>query len=103
MINHRFMWVDDYFHYADWEQLQRATYDSFNLMPLPRKEGETKYFYDKKSHRRIIPEGIFPPPTHKRVILRKEVEPFNLEQQKMAKMGASEMNLYERDPYKSMI
>lgn len=66
LINQKFMWVDDYFHYDDWEQKMKETYDSFNLLVVPRKEGEFKYYYDRQNHMRIVPQGIFPPPENKR-------------------------------------
>jgi hypothetical protein len=55
LINQRFMWVDDYFHYKDWQERMQDTYDNFNLLTVPRKEGDFKYFYDKGTHRRIVP------------------------------------------------
>ena len=36
IINQKFMWVDDYFHYDDWGAAQKATFDSFNLLSVPR-------------------------------------------------------------------
>lgn len=69
IINQRYMWTDDYFHYADWEETAQQTFDGFNLLVVPRKEGDYKYFYDRGSRQRIIPQGIFPPPNHKRVVL----------------------------------
>lgn len=49
------MWVDDYFHYDDWEAAQKATFDSFNLLSVPRKDNDFKYFYDRETHQRIVP------------------------------------------------
>ena len=69
IINQRYMWCDDYFHYADWEETAKTTFDGFNLLVVPRKEGDYKYFYDRGNKQRIVPQGIFPPPNHKRVIL----------------------------------
>ena len=76
MINQKFMWVDDYFHYSDWEVAQKEVFDSFNLLVVPRKEGDFKYFYDRSNHQRIVPQGIFPPPNHKRVLLTPHVYKF---------------------------
>jgi hypothetical protein len=73
LINQRFQWVDDYFHYQDWAARLKEVYDSFNLMVIPRKEGDFKYFYDRANHQRIVPQGIFPPPNHKRTILESQV------------------------------
>ena len=63
------MWMDDYFHYDDWEKKQKEVFDGFNLLVMPRKEGETKYFYDRANNHRIVPQGIFPLPNHKREVL----------------------------------
>lgn len=30
------MWVDDYFHYDDWKQKLKETYDNFNLLVIPK-------------------------------------------------------------------
>jgi len=79
MINQKFMWVDDYFHYADWENAQKEVFDSFNLLVVPRKEGDFKYFYDRGNHQRIVPQGIFPPPNRKRVLLEPRVHNFTAE------------------------
>lgn len=49
------MWVDDYFHYQDWAARHKEVYDSFNLLVIPRKEGDFKYFYDRANHQRIVP------------------------------------------------
>jgi hypothetical protein len=55
IINQKFMWVDDYFHYKDWEQQQKDVFDSFNLLVIPRKQGDFKYFYDRQNNQRITP------------------------------------------------
>jgi hypothetical protein len=44
------MWVDDYFHYEDWKDRQKDVYDSFNLLVVPRNEGDFKYFYDRSNN-----------------------------------------------------
>ena len=49
------MWVDDYFHYDDWEETQKEVFDGFNLLVVPRQDDEFKYFYDRESNHRIIP------------------------------------------------
>jgi len=98
MVNQRFMWVDDYFHYSDWENKAKEVYDSFNLLPLPRKEGEFKYFYNRGTNQRIVPQGIFPPPNNKRTVLMPQAhtltEPVK---------GSDVMNLFEKDPYNIMM
>jgi hypothetical protein len=63
------MWNEDYFHYEDWETALKQTFDSFNLLVVPRNDADFKYFYDRASNQRIVPQGIFPSPNHKRSIL----------------------------------
>jgi hypothetical protein len=36
MINQRFMWVEDYFHYDDWRAKQKEVFDNFNLLVVPQ-------------------------------------------------------------------
>jgi hypothetical protein len=55
LVNQRFMWVDDYFHYRDWEEKMKETYDSFNLLVVPRPENSNKFFHDRENHQRIVP------------------------------------------------
>lgn len=31
LLNRNFMWTDDYFHYSDWAEAMKETYDGFNL------------------------------------------------------------------------
>jgi len=69
IINQKFMWNEDYFHYSDWETALKETFDSFNLLVVPKNDGDFKYFYDRASNQRIVPQGIFPSPNHKRSIL----------------------------------
>jgi hypothetical protein len=92
------MWVDDYFHYSDWEQAQKEVYDSFNLLVVPRKQGEFKYFYDRCNNQRITPQGIFPTPNHKREILMPQANDMS----SVAK-GTDELHLFEKDPYSMMV
>lgn len=47
----------------------KETYDSFNLLVVPRKDNDFKFFYDRANNQRIVPQGIFPHPNHKRQIL----------------------------------
>jgi hypothetical protein len=49
IVNQKFMWNDDYFHYEDWEQKMKQTFDSFNLLVVPRNDKDFKYFYDRAS------------------------------------------------------
>ena len=94
------MWVDDYFHYDDWEHKMKEVYDSFNLLVMPRPEGETKYYYDKENNMRITPSGIFPNPSGKRsMLLPNVVETFD----PVTKNGADSINVFEKDKYKIMV
>lgn len=103
LINQRFMWLDDYFHYSDWEKAQREVFDSFNLLVAPRKEGEFKYYYDRGTRQRIVPQGIFPPPNHKRVVLDPAVNKYASELLERTKDGNDALHLFEKDPYKMMV
>lgn len=95
------MWVDDYFHYDDWEQSQRAVFDSFNLLSVPRKDNDFKYFYDRGTHQRIVPQGIFPNPNHKRVLLEPQTTIYmkNLSETS----NKDTLNQFEKDPFKMMV
>lgn len=73
MINQRLMWSDNYFNYDDWEKLQKETYDGFNLLQLPRNKMDTKFFFDRSNHQRIVPQGIFPNAKSRRTILSPRV------------------------------
>jgi len=35
LLNQRFLWVDDYFHYDDWRAKQKSVFDNFNLLVIP--------------------------------------------------------------------
>ena len=97
------MWVDDYFHYEDWEEAQKEVFDSFNLLVVPRKEGDFKYFYDRTNHQRIVPQGIFPPPNHKRVMLTPQMYKFSKELSDSTSAGTDSINQFEKDPFKMMV
>ena len=77
------MWVDDYFHYKDWEDAMKDTFDSFNLLVVPRKENDYKFFYDAGSNKRIVPQGIFPDPTKKRELMKTIYDPYTYEMDKL--------------------
>lgn len=66
MINQRFMWVEDYFHYDDWKTKQQQVFDNFNLLVLPFNNDQSKFFFEQEQHNRRIPQGVFPYPSHKR-------------------------------------
>ena len=55
LINQNFMWNDNYFQYSDWEKEMKETFDSFNLLVVPRKDNQTKHFYDRANNQRIVP------------------------------------------------
>lgn len=40
------MWVEDYFHYKDWEQMQKEVFDNFSLLQIPPKTEGDKFFFD---------------------------------------------------------
>ena len=44
------MWLDDYFHYADWKAKQQNTFDSFNLLVMPSTPDEFKYCLDRATN-----------------------------------------------------
>ena len=97
------MWVDDYFHYSDWEKSMNETYDSFNLMIPPVKKNETKYFFNRGTQQRITPKGIFPPANSKRQILEPVVNEFKIAEAQRETTGLNEHAEFNRDPYKAMI
>lgn len=66
LINQKFMWVDDYFHYSDWKSKQQAVFDNFNLLVVPQATSADKFFFDRDAHCRRVPQGVFPHATHKR-------------------------------------
>lgn len=71
MINQRFMWVDDYFHYDDWKLKQKEVFDNFNLLVVPTTASseQDKFFHDKDHLSRRIPQGVFPYPNQKRQLM----------------------------------
>ena len=97
------MWCDDYFHYSDWEEMQKQVYDGFNLMPIPRKEGSFKFFYDRGSGKRVVPQGIFPLPNHKRVVLQPNIHDFTKALTEETEAGNDSLNMFEKEPYKMMV
>ena len=103
-VNQRFMWVDDYFHYKDWEEKMKDTYDSFNLLEVPKKKNEYKYFFDRGNHQRIIPNFILPNPNDKRVIMQATFPEFNKQLSDSTDAGNGDvLNQFEKDPFKIMI
>ena len=99
LLNQRFMWVDDYFHYSDWEEQMKSVYDSFNLLVVPRDRTAHKFYFDKQSHMRIVPQGIFPPPNDKRRLQRSLVN----EAPRLHSESGDVINQFEKEPYKIMI
>ena len=51
----------------------KEVFDSFNLLVVPRKENDTKFYYDRANNQRIVPQGIFPNPNKKRNILEPQL------------------------------
>jgi hypothetical protein len=102
MINQRFMWVDDYFHYSDWKSKQQQVFDNFNLLCLPAPGAhEDKFFFDKDSQARRVPEGVFPWPNHKRQLMLPSAN--HSLTQDFLKGGHDELVLFEKEPYKMMV
>jgi hypothetical protein len=66
MINEKFMFVEDYFHYKDWEEKLRREYDSLNLMINPKLNDLLFYSRNSKASMARFPTGIFPDPKGKR-------------------------------------
>ncbi|CDW84758.1 UNKNOWN [Stylonychia lemnae] len=102
MINQRFMWVQDYFHYQDWQQKQKAVFDNFNLLQIPLHKDQHKFFFEKDYHHRRIPQGVFPHPNHKRQVLKPHAQVYELELARQ-KGQNDEMVLFEKEPFKMMI
>ena len=50
MIDQRFMWFDDYFHYEDWKSKQQSVFDSFNLLVMPSSPDEFKFTHDRATN-----------------------------------------------------
>ena len=91
------MWVDDYFHYEDWQKRQEEVYDSFNLLQVPSDKAESKYFYDNKQGQRIVPKGIFPPANGKRQVIMPQVP------RQLGSSTADVIQKFEKDPYAMMV
>jgi hypothetical protein len=72
-------------------------------LTVPRKQGEFKYFYDRGTHQRMVPQGIFPNPNHKRVLLTPQVSGFEMELNDLSKNGIDTQNQFEREPFKMMV
>lgn len=100
LLNQRFLWVDDYFHYDDWEQNMKEVYDSFNLLVVPRKEGDYKFFFDRQNNMRIVPRGIFPPPGSKRELQTPSIQD-NLSNTHTN--SGDIINQFEKEPFKIMV
>jgi hypothetical protein len=97
VINQRFMWVDDYFHYEDWRAKQKEVFDNFNLLVVPTTT--PKYFFDQDSRR--IPQGVFPYPTHKRQLMLPAANHTLVET--LANPNHDEFVRFEKEPHKMMV
>lgn len=97
------MWVEDYFHYKDWQEAQQQTYDNFNLLVIPQQsDSAPKYFFDKDNYQRRIPTGVFPNPMQKRHIMQPHAPQLGLDVG--MKSGVhDELVLFEKEPYKMMV
>ena len=106
MINQRFMWVDSYFHYKDWQYIQEQVYDNFNLLEIPYSPTSTtspkpKFFFDPDRFGRRVPEGIFPLASHKREVMKPAHQ--YAEMDFARSKNHDELTLFEKDPLKMMI
>lgn len=101
IINQRFMWVDDYFHYDDWRGKQKEVFDNFNLLVVPQSKDAEKYFFDKDAHCRRIPQGVFPFPNHKRQLMLPTANQSVVDALKNP--NHDEYVLYEKEPFKMMV
>lgn len=103
MINQRFMWVEDYFHYEDWKAKQKETFDNFNLLVVPTAAtpDHNKFFFDQDSHHRRIPQGVFPFPTHKRQLMLPAANHTLVDV--LSKPLHDDYVRYEKEPMKMMV
>jgi hypothetical protein len=102
LINQRFMWVDDYFHYDDWRAKQKSVFDNFNLLTIPsEKEDAQKYFFDRDLKNRRIPQGVFPYPNHKRQLMMPATNKAVTEL--LSSKNHDEFVLFEKEPHKMMV
>lgn len=102
LINQRFMWVDDYFHYDDWRSKQQQVFDNFNLLVVPTTSSETeKFFFDKDHHNRRIPQGVFPYPNHKRQLMLPTANLALVDA--LRNTNHDEYVMFEKEPYKMMV
>lgn len=71
LLSQKFFFEEDYHHYDDWKALMESTYDNFNLMQVPKETSKENYkvYFDGNDFNRRIPHGIFPYPSHKRVVM----------------------------------
>jgi len=46
LLNHSFLWLEDYHHYDDWKHQMGSCYDNFNMLIIPHKKSEYKMFFD---------------------------------------------------------
>mmetsp|Transcript_26606 Transcript_26606/g.19943 ORF Transcript_26606/g.19943 Transcript_26606/m.19943 type:complete len:123 (+) Transcript_26606:356-724(+) len=95
------MWVDDYFHYSDWKDMLKATFDNFNLMVIPPEHAKSKHFLDRANHWRRIPKGIFPHPTKKRELFWPEAHAFSNFLNRSSQYDS--MVMFENEPMKLMV
>lgn len=72
------------------------------VLPPPSPE-QNKFFYDKEHHNRRIPMGVFPYPTHKRLLMlptaNQTLNQLILSQSK----HNDEYVMFEKEPYKMMV
>lgn len=96
------MWVEDYFHYDDWRDKQKAVFDNFNLLQIPSNKEADKFFFDKDTHNRRVPQGVFPYPNHKRQLML-PASHLTMTQEFLRSDKHDEYVLYEKEPFKMMV
>jgi len=101
MINYRFMWVEDYFHYKDWKDRQQEVFDNFNLLVIPPNKDAPKYFFNQQYRR--IPQGIFPMPNFKRTLMLPATNLYALESHIKTRALNDEFVQFEKEPFKMMV
>lgn len=97
------MWLDDYFHYADWKAQQQSTFDSFNLLVMPSSSDDFKYSLDRATNQRIVPQGIFPNPNQKRSPMQPVINSAVGEASRASSLQVDEINAFQQNPLETML
>lgn len=78
-------------------------FDNFNLLVLPptTQAEDNKFFFDKDSFNRRIPQGVFPYPNHKRQLMVPATN--NSLNEALRNKNHDEYVLFEKEPFKMMV